>query len=211
MDNELDSLRKYPSVNHRIEKRSIDELIGICEGIIADKTIVIDEAKYLLDWIKIAKENIEDPVFRVLASRLTNMLADGILHEEEQSELLEFLKNFVGNTTGTGYKAPSSIPFDDPSPDVIIEESIFVFTGLMTFAPRADCIKIVEELGGTTSNNVTKNTNYLVVGNIASEYWKHSTHGLKIIKAMEYRDDRGYRLAIISEDHWLKFALLPSK
>lgn len=211
MDQEkIDLLRSFRSVKCRIKKRSIDEMIGICEGIISDGTIVHDEAKFLLNWIQQAKQNIDDPVVEILTDRLADMLSDGKIDEEEKEELWHILKNFTGYTKA-GYKAPTALPLNNPPPKVIHRGKKFAFTGLTAFAPRHECMKIVEDLGGINSKNVTLDTNFLVVGTIASEFWKHSTHGLKIKKAMGYRDQRNLNIAIINEDHWLSFALQPSE
>jgi hypothetical protein len=59
----------------------------------------------------------------------------------------------------------------------------------------------VTDLGGICIHNVTKKLHYLVIGNIGSETWRHSSFGSKIAKAIEYQE-RGARLAIISEQHW---------
>lgn len=58
--------------------------------------------------------------------------------------------------------------------------------------------------GGYTLKDVTKKLHYLVIGNIGSEVWKHSTFGNKIAKAVEYRD-KGREIVIISEAHWINF------
>jgi hypothetical protein len=41
----------------------------------------------------------------------------------------------------------------------------------------------------------------LVIGEIGSQDWLHSTHGRKIEKAIEY-NDTGAKIAIVPEKHW---------
>lgn len=46
-------------------------------------------------------------------------------------------------------------------------------------------------------------THYLVIGDIGSAAWMHSTHGRKIEAAVELLE-RGTGIAIISEAHFMK-------
>ncbi len=52
--------------------------------------------------------------------------------------------------------------------------------------------------GGRISN-VTKSLDYLVVGGMGSAEWKHGSYGLKIEKAVTYRE-AGVPLRIVHEE-----------
>ena len=54
---------------------------------------------------------------------------------------------------------------------------------------------------GGSSGSLTKATDVLVIGMYATESWKHSSFGTKIIKAVDMRED-GVPIAIVCEDHW---------
>ena len=54
--------------------------------------------------------------------------------------------------------------------------------------------------GGEISK-INKSLNYLVLGEISSRDWKHSTHGLKILKAVQHKEN-GVNISIISEKDW---------
>ena len=49
--------------------------------------------------------------------------------------------------------------------------------------------------------SVGRKTHYLVVGSIGNDQWRHSSYGLKILKAVELRG-KGCPIAIVGEDHW---------
>lgn len=49
--------------------------------------------------------------------------------------------------------------------------------------------------------SVSKKLNYLVIRELGSRDWLHSTHGLKIEKAVHYAQ-AGAQLAIVGEDRW---------
>ena len=187
-------------------KRSLDELMGLCKGIAADGKIVQEEAEFLLRWMRANAEiSGEWPADRLL-SRVGNMLCDGVLDEAEQKELLELIHSIYG-LDGHG-KVPvqnlsTTLPLDDPLPDIIFPERVFLFTGKFAFGPRASCIEVTTILGGVPAKGVSKKLDYLVVGIEASRDWKHTNFGNKILKAQEYRDQKSVPLSIVPEKHWL--------
>jgi hypothetical protein len=68
---------------------------------------------------------------------------------------------------------------------------------------RKECGRLVVERGGMCGG-LTKRTNFLIVGEYATESWKHSSMGTKILKACEMRDS-GIPISIVSESHWKNF------
>ena len=56
--------------------------------------------------------------------------------------------------------------------------------------------------GGEPAKGVTKKLNYLVIGSVGSDFWRHSSFGTKIVKAAQYCED-GVGIAIVSEAHWV--------
>lgn len=79
----------------------------------------------------------------------------------------------------------------------------FLTTGVMAYGPRKICEAAVLDRGGSAASGVSKKVSYLVIGSIGNEQWRHSSHGVKIVKAVDLRD-AGAPIAIISEDHWQK-------
>lgn len=75
---------------------------------------------------------------------------------------------------------------------------MIVFTGALEM-PRKDAMQAVVNVGATTGNNVTKNTNYLVVGSF--DFVSHIKGGKssKIKKAEQMQLD-GYDICVISEN-----------
>ena len=74
-------------------------------------------------------------------------------------------------------------------------------TGILAFYKRQDAFDQIEACGGFSQNNVTQNTDYLVVG----YYRRNSIHGEKSNKtrlAEKYNRQRR-KIAIIREDEFL--------
>ena len=187
----------------RIDRRSADALVGITAGLAADGKINQLEAEFLKAWIETHLLHIEDPVVNILYQRLADMLSDGVLDEDESVELLEILHQFAGIPVGAPQRvtATSSLPLNDPIPELDLLDRVFLFTGVMAYGPRKDCESLVIERGGVIGNSVSKKIHFLVVGSVGNEQWLHSSYGTKIKKAVELRNS-GVPIAIISESHW---------
>lgn len=188
----------------RLISRDIDQLLGICEFALQDGYIDQGEAESILAWLNNHRACLDTWPANVLFDRLRILLADGVLDEDEQRDLLGIVMSITKPRTSEGIIVPSTLPIDTPAPDVLFEQHSFCFTGVFDFGPRAQCQSAITERGGIPAPGITKKLHYLVIGNIGSEVWKHSSFGNKIAKAVEYRD-AGVPLAIISEDHWAKY------
>ncbi|WP_438275110.1 BRCT domain-containing protein [Nitrobacter sp.] len=185
----------------RIASRQIDELIGIARGLVADNTINHSEVEFLRDWLSSNLHISDQPVIRTLYQRVASMLADGVIDDDEKMELLDTLNAFSNRDAGTGEMLKStSLPLDAPPPVLRFRGIRYCFTGTFSFGQRKACEAAVTVLGATTGA-LTQKTNVLVVGVYATESWKHSSFGNKIIMACEWRE-RGIPISIVSEPHW---------
>lgn len=185
----------------RIEDKNIDECIGICKGILSDNEINEDEKKFLLDWIK--KHNLANHT----------LVKDLYLASNNRDNSLDDLRNIL--ILFTGGAVPSSeiksmstnTPIEKDLLSVEFKDKIFCLTGIFASAigNRKAIEDIIEEKGGKAKKTVTYDLDYLVIGELGNDDWKHSTSGNKIEKAMKYRDSQYSNLKIISEAQLLKY------
>ncbi len=186
--------------------RHIDELIGICKMAASDGVITQDESEYLLKWMKDHEKYANEFPINILYKRLSEMLEDDVLDAEEQVELLELILQMTGEKKpDTVANGSTDLPIDRPEPEIIIAGSSFVFTGVFTIGTRKVCEEITVDLGGEMHKGVKRATDYLVIGDIGSDHWVHSSFGRKIEKAVTLRDVKDTGLRIISEHHWIKY------
>jgi NAD-dependent DNA ligase len=82
-------------------------------------------------------------------------------------------------------------------------DRLFCFTGKFFSGTRQWCEDQVVQRGGAIGG-ISRKLNYLVVGEIGSRDWIHSTHGRKIEKAVELVN-AGDGLAIVGEEHWVRY------
>ncbi len=70
----------------------------------------------------------------------------------------------------------------------ILKGKVFVFTGALKSFTREEAKRIVEELGGRAASSVSRNVDYVVVGeNPGSKYERAKQLGLKIINEEEFK------------------------
>lgn len=182
--------------------RQIDELIGLAKGVLADGAISKEEAAFLLGWLETNRAAKELWPANVLYPRLIAALADGHLTSDEEGELLELLLQTVGgNAPGRNEASMSaSLPLTKPEPIIVFEGRSFCFTGKFYSGTRAWCEDQVTSRGGALCG-ITRSLSFLVIGEIGSRDWIHSTHGRKIEKAIDL-STKGATIAIVSERYW---------
>lgn len=185
--------------------RAVDQLIGICSGIVADGEINPAEVAFLRVWLSEHQEACRVFPGDLISRRLELILADGVVTSEERQDLLELLQQIAGHDfLETGSAAPEgpAIPADE-NPTIIIPGKSFCFTGKFAYGTRAKCEDAVLSRGGLPENSVTRALDYLVLGVGVSPDWRHETYGRKIERAMELRGE-GRALQIVAEADWVQ-------
>ncbi|GAA0907542.1 hypothetical protein GCM10009552_15610 [Rothia nasimurium] len=185
--------------------RSTNELIGICRGILADGEVNVTEAKFLLGWLDRHSEFADQFPYCVLYPRVAEALQDGVLDLDEERELLEALTATVGGEAAHSNGANSlstELPYDVPLPTILHSASIFVVTGTFSYGKRRVVHEAIEMRMGVVRSAVSASTDYVLVGEVGSRDWAHSSYGRKIQDAMTFRN-QGAMISIIPERHWV--------
>lgn len=187
----------------RLADRSLDELLGICKGMVADHILVEDESAFLLSWLQANQHVLDTWPANMIAARIDLFLEDGKIDQEERADLFRLLAEIVGQTKTAepAVNISTALPLTKPAPPVFFTDQRFCLTGRFVLGPRANVEYEIQDRGGQLQANVTEATNYLVIGDIGSTDWLHSTHGRKIERAVELAA-RGLPVALISEEHW---------
>lgn len=193
-----------PAINaaRRVD-RAIHEMLGLVKGVIIDGVVTTGEAQYLASWINSNPESVHSWPGAALADRLNRIFADGQVDEDEREDLLFFMQNLAGPNHGQHGDAnlATRLPIDDPKPTLRFEGSEYVFTGKFVWGTRKRCEEAVIDRGGICASNVTQRTTALVIGELGSRDWAHTSFGRKIQKAVDYRSS-GVPLVIVDEEHW---------
>lgn len=194
----------------RLSERQTDELIGICKGILFDGMVSYDEANNLYLWFQSNPKAMQTWPGKQLFYTLCPMLKNDNLSTDDEERLLILLSNIIGlpSVVNSGTNASSQLPLTQPPPAVFFDRRVFVITGNLKMGARRTVIQAIKEQGGeVVLKNIRMDTDYLVIGDIGSKSWMHSTHGRKIERAVELRE-QGHGIAIISEQHFMD-SLIP--
>ena len=184
--------------------RQIDQLIGLAQGILADGIVSQAESEMLQAWLR-ANQATDHPYIARLLDQVERVLADGVLDEDEGRELHDALMTWTGGGGLHGEEpTTASLPLDPSPRTVLITDNIFVFTGTGIFGSRRMMHDATVRAGGAVERNVTKRTNFVVLGTYVTPAWAHQSFGRKIEKAMDYRDQKGTGLIIVHEDDWIQ-------
>jgi NAD-dependent DNA ligase len=187
--------------------KAIDQLSGICSGILADGEVNQAEAVFFADWVR--KFAPFEPVwpFTDVLARVERIFADGHCDDEERAELKGVMEALCGYTATAKPEETYSttLPLEMPLPDLIFPERQYVITGKFAFGNRRKVSEAISTLGGiATDSTPTRASHYLLVGIFASRDWINTNYGRKIERAVELRES-GSGIAIISEEHWKLF------
>jgi hypothetical protein len=188
--------------------KAIDQLSGICAGILADGVVNEREPEFFGNWVR--KYDAFQPVwpFTDVLSRVERIFADGRCDADEREELkgiMEALCGYAPESTPTE-TCSTTLPLNSPCPEPIhFPQRVFTITGKFAFGTRRKVAEAIEARGGTASDSApTHESHYLVIGFFASRDWIHTNYGRKIERAVELRES-GSGLAIVSEEHWKKY------
>jgi NAD-dependent DNA ligase len=201
-------LRLFKAREENNITKAIDQLTGICAGILADGIVNPKEVEFFSAWVQ--KYAPLEPVwpFTDVLKRVEQIFADGRVSEEECEDLRGVMEALCGYTDETKPEETysTSLPLNDPLPEpVIFPDKVFNITGKFAYGARSKVVEAIKSAGGKAlDSSPTRESNYLIIGLFASRDWIHTSHGRKIERAVELRDS-GSEIAIISEEHWKKF------
>jgi NAD-dependent DNA ligase len=201
-------LRMFKANLENNVSKAIDQLSGICSGILADGVVTAPEATFFGDWVR--KFAPFEPVwpFTDILARVERIFADGRCDEEEREELKGVMQTLCGYTAEAepAETYSTTLPLDNPQPEpLLFPGQQFVVTGRFAYGTRRKVFEAIEALGGVCGDSApTLTTRYLVIGVFASRDWYNTNYGRKIKRAVELRDS-GTGISIVSEEHWKRF------
>ena len=140
-------------------------------------------AEKITDIKKIPQENLEQ------IKGIGPKAANSIKHWFSQKENIDLLKEL--EKAGIRIKKEKLAPHrpSEARTGAGLKDKIFVFTGEMESISREKGKEKVKALGGKTHNSISKNTDFLVLGqNPGSKYEKAKNLGIKIISEKEFLD-----------------------
>lgn len=187
----------YNSKGISVDSVLLNELKGLLEGIIADGAINLSEFDLLKTWINDHAYLAGNYPYDQLFKQLYQILEDNIVSSCELDSLMVLCNNLLH-------------PLDNV-PNTICDSNIsgynLVLTGDFSHGARNDISHMLESIGLSIQNSVTKKTNIVLVGELGSDAWVAGSYGTKIKKALEL-NEKGAEIQIVGElEFWEKYML----
>lgn len=189
--------------------KAIDQLAGICKGILADGIVADQEAVFFKQWIETHSDLEPIWPWTDILFRLNGIFSDGIINDEEREDLKAIMHEIIGTDSDEVELEERSmtLPLDNPQPSIIFPDTTFCVTGRFAYGTRAKVFEAISSRGGVAKDtSPTRDVRFLVIGTFASRDWYYTNYGRKIERAAELRSD-GTGIAIVSEEHWRKHLL----
>jgi hypothetical protein len=176
----------------------INQLLGFLKGIAADDAIsTIEFDKLRIELLKYESITSKWPFF-IIGKTISDILQDGIVETSELRELCELVQHITG-TKFTKYGdavGGATTLFDEPIHSFNFKK--VCLTGKFISGTRNNLNKQLESLGAIIHENVTMQTDVLLIGTLCSRDWIHSSTGRKIEKAIELKEN-GQSIIITNE------------
>ncbi len=176
-----EKIKKYNF--EKIVDEKIDNLIGIAALIVYDGVVSDLEFKFLQEWLWANDEFLVEYPLDKIKIMMKNITADGVVTKGERTELLNLLEAIACNPQGD----PVNSDIFDLKPTIQFSSYRYVITGELLIGSREKAIDKIHEYGGIYQEEVTKETDYVVVGALGSPSWKHGKFGNKIKGAIYYQ------------------------
>ncbi len=97
----LKSIREKFNLPSLPKPKYLDKFVGICQGVIADRIINESECIFLHEWLKKNKDAVHQWPTDTLYQRVTKMLEDNMLNNNEQKKFLDILRSIMGTQQNT--------------------------------------------------------------------------------------------------------------
>jgi len=184
-------------------RQSLSELLGLARGMLADQELSDSEIKFLQQWLEERYSMTSSFPGNVIYDRIKEVLADGIVTEDERDHLVETLNMLIeGRLEDLSEQLDLTELWFDEVGLIEFHDTRFCLTGNFVYGPKEICKTAIEERGGVVSPTVDNEPEFLVVGGMGVDAWRTGGLGAEIEEAMRLKA-RGIPLKIISEDAWI--------
>lgn len=177
----------------------INQFIGFLKGISADDKINKIEFDKLQNELKKNKHLMANWPMNIIENRISEILNDNIVSENELEELCELIQDITG-TKFTKYGDAigcATTLFEDKVNT--FNDKCVCLTGKFISGSRLVMNKKLLDLGAIPKDNVTLQTDILVIGTFSSRDWIHTSTGTKIEKAIQLKKN-GHNILITTEN-----------
>ncbi|HDT6079684.1 TPA: BRCT domain-containing protein [Aeromonas veronii bv. veronii] len=198
----LNDVLQYNDIEDGNMDMLVNMLLGFLQGISADDRLTEQEIMALQAFLGRHQELLISWPGSLLATRLSSILADGVVTTEEREDLLTLVKQVSGQSfTDTGLAAGLATAFFADDKVQSLEGKTVCFTGTFLSGTRRVLEQQAAAFGASSVKDVSKKVSVLVIGSLASRDWMFTSHGRKIEAAIRAKS-KGQEIHIINEELW---------
>lgn len=185
----------------------IQRLHGILGGIISDNIIDKKELDGLRSWLDEHEHLKTCWPFDDIDALVTSVLEDGKIDEQEHEMMLNYFGEFFKfsnqvEATGSVQRSDTISGICAANPIILLPERSFCFTGSSKQESRENIKKILGDLGGTYSDKLDYDIDYLVIGADGSPCWTYACYGRKVEEAIQWQKEGSEILVVHEDDFW---------
>lgn len=169
------------------ETKALQELESLFLDITCDNILTEDEVFELKTWLDNNEHLCGNYPFDKAKEAIMKALEDNILEQNELEEMLQVFKNLVN----PDFSCSDELKIDINGKNVCV-------TGDFVFGSRSEVTEYLKNKGASVKSGVSGKTDYLIVGDLGSDAWKHGNYGGKIKTAMEF-NEKGKNIIVIAE------------
>jgi NAD-dependent DNA ligase len=184
---------------------SMSVLLGLVRGILADGVLNEKEILALNAWLGNHEELLCHWPANIIAERIQDILADGVITRDETENLAETLSRILGLGINS-WRQPKSVPTEDAremDQQIVIPGRSFMLAGTFLYGTHSRCEAAILGRGGLTDRSVSPSLDYLVIGALPESQGPGSEFEV-ILKQAKAWIRKGCAIKIISEKAWHK-------
>lgn len=189
----INSNRSYV-IHTSNEAKAIKELQEALQYVLDNNSLNVENLYAINDWLEEHSEYIEKYPFNEIIPAIDNVLADGVVDEEEKEYLMHLFEVVINPLSECENCVNESIN--------LIGKNICV-TGDFIKGSRSTVKQLLDSYDAKVTTGVSSKTDFLVVGELGSENWKCGNYGSKIQKALELQQ-KGNMIKIIGEKEFFE-------
>lgn len=169
-------------------KASMKELVEFAQDILSDEFLSDKKILKIHEWLIENEHLCGQFPYNDLFNTCEDILADGIITEEERLYFTLLLSEFL---------SPSAIDAKPQNLDIIAGKC-FCLSGNFSSGTKTSIENTIVSLGGQCAKTVTKKTDILLVGDVGDTRWLYGNYGSKVAKALQMQE-KGHHIQILAE------------
>lgn len=190
---------------------TIQYLSGVIHGIMADQEINEEEIQALQKWLQETEALAGTYPYDELNTLISQVLRDRRIDPDEKEMLMAFFSNLIEFKDSCNLVEADYAELRDrwsvtgicaSCPEITFAGKSFCFTGESYKGTRRELQEAVRRCGGDVRTGVSKNLDYLVVGNAGNQCWAYACYGRKIEEAIAMRRNGGKVIIVNETDFW---------